>query len=399
MGKILVIGGGVYQTALIKRICELGHKAYCVDKNPKAPGFRISTEYRCVDTSDFDTCLSYARELDIDGVGTYGATITLPTVSYIGEKLNLPTLNSFAAKIAGNKYQIKKVLVEYGCNNKGRLNVFHSVEEALAHDIVFPCAVKPSDGSGSKGVSIVRNADYYEQAVRFGFAAARFNEVYVEGAIDGEEYSVEAFVNDEEVYIYSIIKTTFEKNGVRNSDISYGHTTPADINTFHEQLIKNEVIKAIRALKINMGSVNIDVILSVEDSKVYIIDCGIRIGQNLIASHMIPLSRGVNELDMYISQLLGKTVDPEPKFKKYISTRLLIPEPGTIKEIKPMDEYIGKYDIVDIVLRKHAGELQRVYTDKSDNVGWVICCGESSAMAEKRAEQARMQLLQNIIIE
>ncbi len=345
-----------------------------------------------------EACLSYAREIEADGVGTYGATITLPTVSYIGTKLNLPTLNSYAAKIAGNKYEIKKALVEHGCHNKGDLLVFHSVDEALDSGFKYPCAVKPSDGSGSKGVSIVKDPIQYEQAIRYGFAAARFGEIYIEGAIEGDEYSVEAFVNEEKIYVYSIIKTTFNRSGENNTGISYGHTTPPDISVEDEMAIKDEVTKAIHALKINMGSINFDVILSHEDSLPYIIDCGIRIGQNLIASHMVPFSRGVNELDMYISQLLGKTIDAEPKFTKYVSTRLLIAEPGIIKEIKSMQDLIGKEGIIDIVIRKHVGEQQRWYKDKSDNVGWVICCGESPRDAEERAEHARIKLLPRIIV-
>ena len=52
MKKILVVGGGAYQLPLIKRITERGYQAYCVDGNPKAPGFVLSTEYKNIDVLD-----------------------------------------------------------------------------------------------------------------------------------------------------------------------------------------------------------------------------------------------------------------------------------------------------------------------------------------------------------
>ena len=199
MKRILVVGGGTYQVPLIKRIRALGYEAYCVDRNENAPGFKDAHGYRCVDILDEKECLAYAQALNIDGVATYGATITLPTVSYIGENLGLPALPMNTARIACNKYRIKKALVDGGCNSKGKLIVFHNEKETLNDKPEFPCVIKPSDGSGSKGVSIVKEGQQYESAVREGFASARFGEIYSEQYIEGDEYSVEAFVHNGKV--------------------------------------------------------------------------------------------------------------------------------------------------------------------------------------------------------
>lgn len=400
MKRVLVIGGGTYQVPLIKRIRELGHEAYCVDKSDNAPGFKEANGYRCIDILDWKECLQYAKELKIDGVATYGATITLPTVSHIGTSLNLPALPLKTSEIAGNKYQIKKILTEKGCNTIGDLVAFHNMEEALNYSPEgYPCVVKPSDGSGSKGVSVVTTKEELESALRYGFESARFGEIYIERFVDGEEFSVEAFADHGVICIYAIVKTVFEREGTSNSGISYGHYTPPEIEDEQKQIICDEIRKAVRILDVSMGSINFDVIVSNRDGKAYIIDCGIRIGQNLIASHIVPLSRGVSEMDMYISQTLGDEIDPEPKWEKCVATRLLIAEPGIIKEIKPMQQYIGLNGIVDIVMRKKTGDSQRVYTDKSDNCGWVICSGRTPEEANVNAENARRVLLDNIITE
>lgn len=396
MKRILVIGGGAYQVPLIKRIIELGNQAFCVDGNPNAMGFSYATESRNIDVLDREACLAYAREINIDAVMTYGATLTLPTVSYIGMKLGLPVLPLQTAEISKSKYKIKRCLAEHGCNIRGNFFEMHAPEDALRHEFSLPCVIKPSDGSGSKGVSIVHREDQLKDAIQYAYDNARYGEFYVESLISGEEYSAEAFVCNGETHVYAIVKTTFEKNPV-TGEISYGHRTPSGLPAKQEQTIEEEVKKAIQALNITMASVNFDIILSKEDGKPYIIDCGIRVGQNLIASHFVPLSRGVSVIDNTISLALGEAVDATPQFIKCIATRLLIYKPGIISEIKPMDDVIGKNGVIDVVLRKKCGDMQNEYREKSDSCGWVITTGQTPDEAEANAIKAK-KLLQDYII-
>ena len=393
MKKILVVGGGAYQVPLIKRVIALGYEAYCIDGNLNAVGFAYATDYRNIDVLDKEACLEYAAQIGIDAVMTYGATLTLPTVSYIGEMLGLPVLPAETAEISKNKYEIKKRLADHGCNMKGEFFPLHSVDDH--QDFTLPCVIKPSDGSGSKGVSLVHNVDALQDAIRYALDCARFGEIYVEHYIQGDEYSVEAFVAHGEIYIYAIVKTTFER--LPDGEISYGHRVPAGICCETERDIADEVRKAICALNITMGSVNFDVIVSDDDRKPYIIDCGIRVGQNLIASHFVPLSRGVSVIDHTIALALGQEVDAKPRFSKCIATRLLIYRPGTIVEIRDMTEIIGRDGIVDIVLRKSVGDVQDPYREKSDTCGWVVTTGSTPDEAEQNAVRAK-KLLENYII-
>lgn len=394
--KILVLGGGAYQLRLIERIKELGHSAYCVDGNPDALGFKIADFYKHIDVLDKDACLCYAKEIGIDAVMTYGATLTLPTVSYIAQNLSLAALPMQTAELSKSKYKIKARLAEYGCNTRGSFFEMTGPHDAEIQPFEFPCVIKPSDGSGSKGVSVVNCQSELKAAVDYAYANARYGKFYVEGFVKGEEYSVEAFVCNGKAYVYAIVKTTFRREP--SGEISYGHRTPSGLSAQDELCIQKEVEKAIRALNITMASVNFDVILADDDKKPYIIDCGIRIGQNLIASHIVPLSRGVSIIDNTISLALGEKIDPNPKQNKCIATRLLIYSPGVILEIKPFDDVIGKNGVVDIVMRKGVGDEQKPYREKSDTCGWVIAEGATPDEAEANAAKAKDELKNYIII-
>ena len=396
MKRILIIGAGAYQTPAIQRARQLGYEVYCVDYKDGQPGYDFADGYRIIDVKDKDACFVYAKELNIDGVLTWGATLPLPTVSYIGEKMGLPCMSMETSEISMNKYQIRKKLTDYGLNSGGEIFEICSREELPYYTFKIPFVVKPSDGSGSKGVKIVLGESEIDHAIQYAFDGARNNEIYVEPFIEGEEYTVEAYVCEEEVYIYSIVKTVFYW------EIEfpvYSQTTYLGISLDLERLIENEIKGAIKALEINFGPVNFDLIISSSDGKPYIIDVGIRNGQNLIASHIVPYSRGVNELDNSINLCLAQQVDPKPIFKKYILSRLLIYRSGLIKEIKPIHDLIGKEHIVDIILRKDVGDVLPRYQTKADICGWILTEGTTPEEAQAWANKGWEMLKDYIVIE
>lgn len=395
MKRILMIGAGDYQVPAIKRIRELGHEVYCVDYKENQPGFQYADGYRIIDVRDKEACLEYARELNVNGVLTWGATLTLPTVSYICDTLGLPCMPMSTSEISKNKFQIRQRLTECGLNSAGDCVELYSPDDVLTKELKLPFVVKPSDGSGSKGVHIVKTYDEIEGAVKDAFAGARNNHVYVEPFIQGDEFSVEAYSCDGEVYVNIIVKTEFDWVG----EIPlYKQTAYLGLDEKMCKSIEQEVINAVKALDVNWGPVNFDLIVSELDGKPYIIDVGIRNGQNLLASHIIPYSRGVDELNSSIALCLGEKVDVSPKFKKYISSRLLIYPPGIIKEIKDFQRIIGLNNIIDIVLRKEVGDQLSSYHTKSDICGWVLCEGETPEEASSYADMAWEMLKDYIII-
>ena len=191
--RILVIGAGDYQAPAIKRIRELGHEAFCVDYKAGQPGFNYADGFRIIDVRDKDACLEYAKELEIDGVLTWGATLTLPTVSYIAEKMGLPGLPMETSLLSMNKWAIREKLSNSGLNSAGESKVFRSIEETRDYPFPIPFVVKPCDGSGSKGVNVVFEPEQAPAALANALECARNGEVYVEPYIPGKEFSAECY--------------------------------------------------------------------------------------------------------------------------------------------------------------------------------------------------------------
>ena len=307
MKKILVIGASEKQIPIITRAKELGYMVFCIDGNANSAGFAFADEYKVIDVTDIQRCLEYAKEKRIDGVTTLSATVTLPAVNYIAEKMNLVG-NSFEnSEKLKSKYEIKKILFNNGLNIKGDFFQIHSKEEIdnIINKIVFPVVVKPSDGSASKGVSVVKEKKDLEDAIQYALNSSRNSSIYIEEYIKGTEYGAESFVYNGNVTIMGIIKQTMKTD--KDKLLNYGHCVPSGLLNETEEIIKEEIKKAINSIGIKNGSVNMDIILD-ENNIPYIIDIGPRIGLNLIASHIIPYSTGISIIDNTIFSFRRKSL-------------------------------------------------------------------------------------------
>jgi biotin carboxylase len=396
--RILVIGAGHLQVDTIKRIRELGFEAYCADANPLAEGFQYAGGYKVIDVLDKDACLAYAKELEIDGVMTAAATVTLPTVAFIAKQLGLTATSQKAAAIATSKYEIKKRLSDNKLNISGKFLEIGNISEmeGIKKYLEFPCVVKPSDGSGSKGITIVNNSNELERAAEHAFNESRSKRIYFEKFIEGDEYGVECFVYENRVYVLGILKKIMTQYPTCSE---LGHRVPSGLPEEIESKIKLQVTKALEALYVTFGSVNIDLILSDKENEPYIIDLGMRIGGNLIATHIIPFSTGIHIIDRTIQAVVGEKICIETLFEKPVATRLIILKPGVIKQIGNISALIDYTGILDVVFTKKVGDTSREYIVNSDTCGWVVATGETASEAEKNAEDAYCKIKEMIVID
>lgn len=397
MKKLLIVGGSDKQLPIITRAKELGYYTLCIDGNPNSIGFLYADTYKVIDIKKLEECYQYALKEQIDGVTTLSSTATLPAVSYIAEKMQLTGISHRIAENLKSKYKMKEILYQKGLNVKSEFFEIHSKEEweKRKTNIELPIVVKPSDGSASKGVSVVKEEYKLESAIQYALKSSKNSSVYIEPYIEGEEYGVESFTYQGEVYILGVIKQTMKMG--EDGLLDYGHCVPSGLPIEIEERIKQEVKKAIQALGIQYGSVNMDIILG-KDERPYIIDIGPRIGLNLIASHIIPYSTGVNIIDNTIKSALGEEVSFQFEKNEPVATRVLIMKAGKIKKIENIESLI-KDDVLDIILKVKEGDIVKEYKTKSDACGWVIAKGSDTKQANENAYKAKQKLNKMFYIE
>ena len=393
MKKILIIGAGFLQSFVIKKAKEMGYYTITIDKNKNSIGFSYADEYGIIDIVDQEACLKFAEEKKVDGVMTAATDYGVLSAAYIAQQMNLPGLKYEVAEVVKNKYKVRQTLFENNVDDISQFYVISDISEIdeINSRIHFPVMVKPCDGSGSKAVKRVDTVDSLKYACEEAIKSSLIRKALIEDFIDGKEYGVESFVCDGQIHVLGVMG----KHMTNPPDYAeLGHCMPSQLPI--EENLKEVAKKAIRALDINFGAVNMDVLVT-KDNHVCIVDIGARMGGNLIGSHIIPLGTGVDYMGNLIRASVGDTIDIRPKKAgTKVATKILALTPGRVACLPDFEE-ISKKNQVNIYHHLSVGTSIREYHNNLDGCGYIIAASDNFELAERRAE-ASMDLVNTGII-
>ncbi len=369
MKSVLIIGAGFLQSFVIKRAKELGYKTFAVDVDKNAAGFKYADFSECINIVDEKACLEYARKNHVDGVLTAATDYGVLTASHIARELNLNGLNYESAKLIKNKYLVRKCLFEYRVDDtKQAFEVNSNTEiEALSEKIEYPVMVKPCDGSGSRGAGRVDKAENLKRACEYAMSGSITNRAEIESFVTGNEYGAETFVENGNINVLAVMKKYMTKPPFY---AELGHEYPSDLSQSLENKVRECVIRAIKALNINFGSVNMDLLIS-DDNKVHIVDIGARMGGNLIGSHIVPLGTGVDYIGNMIKAAVGDETDFKANSKSHVATSLLALDPGKVKALPDFEKIEKEFGVMTEHHLK-IGDVINPYRTNLDGCGYVI---------------------------
>ncbi len=383
MKKVLIIGASFLQDFVIKKARSMGYETLAVDANPDAVGFKNANKYAPINIIDEKACLEYAKSEKIDGVLTAATDYGVLTAAYIAQEMNLPGLNYEVAKLIKNKYKVRKRLFE---NNVDDTEQAYEVDEntdvnALAEKITFPVMVKPCDGSGSRGANRVDSKAQLESACKLAMDASLTHRAEVETFIIGKEYGAESLVVNGEVHVLGIMRKWMTEPPYY---AELGHAIPTDLPYEVEERAKECVKNAIKALGINFGSVNMDMLITAE-GKIHIIDIGARMGGNMIGPCVIPYGTGVDYMANMLRNAVGDEVDLTPDAHGAVATRLLAFGDGIVKQLPDFDALEKKYG-VEIYHHLQIGDKVNEYHTNLDGCGYIVARAEKIEDAINNAE-------------
>lgn len=392
MKKLLVIGAGFLQSFVIRKAKEMGYTVLAVDANPNAEGFAYTDTHAAINIVDEKACLAYAKEQSIDGVLTAATDYGVLTAAYIAKEMGLPGLDYEAAKRIKNKYLIRKCLYENRVDDTEQAYLVDDITDvnALAGELSYPVMVKPCDGSGSRGANRVDSPEGLAEACKIARDASITRRAEVETFIFGREYGAESLVANGEVHVLAIMQKWMTEPPYY---AELGHAIPTDLTPEVEARARDCVERAIKALGLNFGSVNMDMLITPE-GKIYIIDIGARMGGNLIGSHIIPLGTGIDYMANMIRNAVGDPVDLSPTREAApVTTRLLALTPGEIEALPDLSSKEG------IIIEHHlrVGDTIREYHTNLDGCGYVVAVAATKAEAEETAETVKNRIDAEIV--
>lgn len=384
MKKILIIGAGFLQDFVIRKAKRMGYVTLAVDGNPNAIGFQHADRYQVINIVDEVACLEYARREQIDGVLTAATDYGVLTAAYIAQEMQLPGLDYGTAQLIKNKYQVRRRLYECHVDDTAQtyeVGADTNIEE-IQQELSFPVMVKPCDGSGSRGASRVDLPGQLVEACKLAMDASLTHRAEIESFIFGREYGAESLVVNGEIHVLGIMQKWMTKPPCY---AELGHAIPADLPEEVEKRAKACVKKAIQALGINFGSVNMDMLVTPEGT-IHIVDVGARMGGNMIGPCVIPYGTGVDYMANMIRNAVGDPVEFHELEHGAVATRLLAFEEGVVRRLPNFHELERKYD-VEIYHHLEVGQHVHRYCTNLDGCGYIVAKAKDVDNAVRIAEQ------------
>lgn len=387
MKKLLMLGGGFLQKYVICKAKTMGYHVLCLDADPNAVGFAIADEHAVINIVDEEACLAYARDKQVDGVLTAATDFSVLTMSRIAEELHLPGINYQSAKVIKNKALVRKRLFEANADDTGISYEIDSVDDIadILPKIKFPVMMKPVDGSGSRGASKVEKTEDFVKAAEFAMNGSITHRAVAEPFIEGKEYGVESFVDNGVIHVLGVMQKDMTEPPYY---AELGHAIPSGLTPELESKVKSCVYRAIFALGVNHGSVNMDLLIT-NEGNVHIVDVGARMGGNLIGSHIIPMGTGIDYMGNMIRAAVGDATNWKPEWQpKPVATKLLALTPGIIKKLPNFDQIAAEYN-VQIEHHLHEGNTITPYHTNLDGCGYVVAHNIDVELSIAQASEVR----------
>lgn len=220
----------------------------------------------------------------------------------VAEALGLPTYAPDLVALVEDKHATRERLAKSGLEETPSA-VVDSTEAVLAfaREHGYPCVVKPTTGTASKGVSIIHGPAESTPAFERAAGAARWQQVVVEEFLQGPQYSVEAFSEEGEHVVVAIT----QKYSDPVSLVELGHVMPAPLPPEEEETLVAHVVGALDALGIGHGPTHTEVILT--DHGPRIVETHLRTGGDELWN-MVTDATGVDLIEAQLRQVLGEKV-------------------------------------------------------------------------------------------
>lgn len=365
--KIAIIGASYFQAPLINKAKNLEIETHvfaweCGDVGEKEADF-----FYPISIVEKEKILEKCKELKVDGICSIASDLAMTTVNYVANNMGLVSNSLSCTEKSTNKHIMRRTFEENG-NPSPKSICVSEYENAMEHKFTYPIIVKPTDRSGSRGVTKLECSDGLESAIQNAIAQSFEKMALIEEFASGDEYSVECISFKGK---HSLLQITKKYTSGAPHFIETGHLEPALLREELQAKIKDIVFKALDSLEITYGASHSEIKIA-EDETIAIIEIGARMGGDFIGSHLVELSTGVDFVKAVLDISLGLEPNLEPCHEgNYSLVRFVFDDDDLIKirnccNEKPQN--VVSYDLDEIIKEE--------VTDSSSRHGYAIFTAE-----------------------
>ncbi len=310
--KLAIIGANDFQNQLILKAKEMGIETHVFAWEDGAVGKDNADYFYPISIIEKEKILEKCREIDIDGICSIASDLAVLAVDYVAEKMGLNANSIECSKIATNKFLMRNAFKKHG----DPIPLFTEVSENESFDISnfkYPLIVKPTDRSGSRGITKISDVSQLHEAIKFACGESFEHKAMIEEFVEGKEYSVECITFHGK---HTLLAVTEKITTGSPHFIETGHSEPAQITSEMSDKIKTIIYHGLDSLHITEGASHSEIKID-DDGNIKIIEIGSRMGGDCIGSDLVRISTGYDFTKMVIDTALCLP----PDFSKIVKPR------------------------------------------------------------------------------
>ena len=299
----MIVGAGAGQVPIINYCKQQGLYTIVVSPHGPYPGISIADKHIDEDIYNVDALVDIGKKYDIDYVISDQSDFAVPIVAYVAEKLNLPG-NSLEVACT---YTYKTRFRDFCTRNKIPVPKSYEYDPTVSdinevHKLKLPLVVKPTDSQGSRGIIKINKFEDLDNAIKDALSFSKHKKVVIEEFFEGREVVCEGFVLNGEYYHVGFGDRVYFN--LQDKFIPSKTIFPSTINEKSKQAIIINERRIASLLKPTFGIVHSEYLIN-SDGDFIVIESALRGGGVYIASHLIPLSTGIDLTAVLFDAMIG----------------------------------------------------------------------------------------------
>lgn len=335
--KVVIIGASDFQNPLILKAKEHGYETHVFAWKNNEIGEKTADYFYDISINEKEQILEKCKEIKPCAVCSIASDLAVTTVNYVAHNLGLVSNNPKYSKICTNKYKMRQALEKGNINVPKYLKTGKNLQLSKIAEFNYPLIVKPTDRSGSRGVTLINDSKEIKAAIDNAISYSYEKKAIIEEYIDGDEYSCECISYKGKHHLLAITKkyTTGAPHFIETA-----HIEPSGLNDEMIKTVEEEIFKALDVLHIEYGASHSEFKIN-NKGQIKIIEIGARMGGDCIGSDLVQISTGHDFVQYVLDVSLGKelklkeTKDNNIAFIKFILSKEDIENYKELKKTKP----------------------------------------------------------------
>lgn len=389
--KVMILAGGNDQIALIEELRRYFNddvEIILVDMSDKVRAIPYADKFLKISTMDQAAVLAAAREEKIDYILTACGDQPLSTMAYVATEMGLPTyLTEQDVRDLTNKRFMKDKMVASGIPTAKHIYIDKNWDGKIP-DFEYPLVVKPVDSNGSKGVKKVFAPADMEQALKEAFRYSLSGDVIIEEFKQGEELSVDAYVEGTTAKLLLVTASKKIKENKDSFTILQSYY-PASTD-FKEERILEICQKIADAWKLHDTPLLVQMIQNGDSYNV--LEFSARMGGGS-KYYLINALSGIDIMKVYVEMVMGEKPHVEPR-KQYNNAIMnyIYCYPGMYEQMKGLEELKSEGVILDYFMYRSSHSEIEKSNISSDRVCGFLVVGDSQQEVEDKLKYANEHL-------